>query len=170
LSHNPDIIILQNAESYHAGDILGYAEQNLTDDNYIAFPCYSLAETDALPPEKINNRGASHDGEGAWYNHPTYRPVGYHFCAAITANNLRKLNGFDERFMYGIGYDDNYFLQQIQNLGLRIDIPPDPIVYHQWHYSVKHNDPRLIADNAELYSSLKSCKEFKARHLITPDL
>ena len=76
LSRDPDIIIIQNAECYHAGDILGYAEKHLTDKNYISFPCYSLSKNDTLPPMKINNRGAAVDGDSAWYNHPDYRPVG----------------------------------------------------------------------------------------------
>lgn len=170
LTRNPEIIILQNAECYHAGDILGYAEDNLTDKNVISFPCYSLSKDDTLPPERMNNRGASFDGESAWYNHPAYRPVGYHFCMAITADNLRKLNGFDERFAYGIGYDDNYFLQQIKNMGLVIDIPYEPFVFHQWHYTNKNNDSTLIGKNKELYHSLLESKDFKAIHLITPDL
>jgi len=168
LSRNPEIIILQNAECYHAGDILGYAEKHLTDDNYIPFPCYSLAESDTVPPQKIDNRCASFDGDGAWYNHPVYRPVGYHFCAAITANNLRKLNGFDERFMYGHDYEDNYWLHQVNTLGLRVDIPPEPFVYHQWHYS--SDRPRGTGSNAALYQSLMLNNEHRAMHLITPDL
>ena len=168
LSRNPDIVIIQNAESYHVGDILKYAEENLTDDNYIAFPCYSLSETDTLPPQKINNRWAAQDGDSAWYNHPKYRPVGYHFCAAITANNLRKLNGMDERFMYGHDYEDNYWLHQVKSLGLRIDIPPEPFVYHQWHYS--SNRPHGHGDNKALFELLSQENDYKALHIFTPDL
>ncbi len=170
LSRDPEIIIIQNAESYHAGDILGYAENNVTDNNVISFPCYSLSKDDTLPPERMNNKGASYDGESAWYNHPVYRPVGYHFCMAMTADNLRKLNGFDERFAYGIGYDDNYFLQQIWNLGLHLQIPNEPFVFHQWHYANKNNDAGLIKKNADLFNSLHGNLSFKAEHLITPDL
>ncbi len=168
LSREPDIVIIQNAESYHAGDIIGYAEKHLTDDNYIAFPCYSLSQNDSLPPETINNRCAGFDGDSAWYNHPTYRPVGYHFCAAITANNLRKLNGMDERFMYAHDYEDNYWLHQIKSLGLRIDIPPEPFVFHQWHYS--SNRPRGTGNNELLFKELSKQNEYRALHLITRDL
>jgi GT2 family glycosyltransferase len=161
-----DMIIMQNAECYHAGDIIGYAKENLKKDNYIAFPCYSLSKDDTLPPQWLNNRCASHDGDSAWYNHPTYRPVGYHFCAAITADNLRKLNGFDERFKDGKDYEDNFLLHQIRSLGLRIDIPAEPYVFHQWHYST----PRAGGSNAELYHKLIQTEGYRAVHLITQDL
>ena len=165
LELEPDIVIFQNAECYHAGDLLRYAKEHLTNDNYIAFPCYSLAKDDTLPPV-INNRCAAFDGDSAWYNHPVYRPVGYHFCAAITADNLRRLNGFDERFMYGKDYEDNFLLHQIQELGLKIDIPESPYVYHQWHYS----SPRKGRSNESLYKQLTQNEGYRAVHLITPDL
>lgn len=170
LSRNPDIIILQNAECYHEGDIIGYAEQHLNEHNYISFPCYSLSKDDTCPPVQINNRCAARDGDSAWYNHPWYRPVGYHFCAAITAGNLHRLNGFDERFMGGIGYDDNYLLHQIEMMGLKIEIPPEPYVFHQWHYTNKNNDPALIKNNLDLFNKLRVNSEYRAEHLITPDL
>lgn len=170
LESNPDIVIIQNAECFHAGDIIGYAEKNLTDKNYISFGCYSLSELDTLPPEKLNNKGASYNGESAWYNHPIFRPVGYHFCTAITAENLRKLNGFDERSAYGIAYEDNIFLHQVRNLGLKVEIVCTPFVFHQWHYSSCDRDPFLIKKNADLWAELSQNKEYRAVHLITPDL
>lgn len=170
LEDNPDIVIIQNAECYHAGDIVGYAEKHLTDDNYISFGCYSLPKDSPIPPPVLWPVGASFDGEGAWYNHPIHRAVGYHFCSAITAKNLRKLNGFDERFAYGLAYEDNMFLHQVRNLGLKIEITAEPYVFHQWHYENKHNDPFLIKKNADLFSDLKQSNDYRAIHIITPDL
>ncbi len=166
LKFNPDIIIIQNGECYHAGDIVGYAEKNLTDKNYISFGCYSLGENCPLPPLILWNEGASYDGQSAWYNHPKYRAVGYHFCSAITAENLRKINGFDERFKDGKDYEDNYLLYQIRKLGLKIEITSEPFVYHQWHYST----PRKGGSNKELYESLIQTEGYRAVHLINPDL
>ena len=168
LEYNPDIVIIQNAETYHAGDILGYVRENLTDENYIAFPCYSLSEDDTIPPAVIHNYENRCDGDSAWYNHPVYRPTGYHFCAAITANNLRRINGFDERFKDGCDWDDNYLLHQVRTLGLRIDIPLEPVVYHQWHYSSIRE--RGTNDNAALYQQLIKGMAYRAVHLLTPDL
>lgn len=166
LRHNPDIIIIQNGECYHNGDIIGYAEERLTDENYISFGCYSLHKDSCIPPLVMWSEGASYDGQGAWYNHPVYRAVGYHFCSAITANNLRKLNGFDERFKDGKDYEDNYLLHQIRKLGLKIEITSDPNVFHQWHYSFTRPGP----SNKNLYERLIKTEGFRAIHLITPDL
>jgi len=166
LEMDPDIVIIQNAECYHGGDIVGYAEKHLTSGNYISFGCYSISRESPLPPLIMWNEGASFDGQSAWYNHPEYRPVGYHFCSAITAENLRKLNGFDERFKDGKDYEDNYLLHQISRLGLRIEITSEPFVFHQWHYSA----PRAGGSNKELYESLVKTEGYRAVHLITPDL
>ena len=43
LERNPDIIILQCAETYHVGDIIKYSTR-VTDKNYISFACYNLSK------------------------------------------------------------------------------------------------------------------------------
>ena len=170
LKSDPEIIIIQNAECYHLGDILGFASKHLTDKNYISFGCYSQGKGEA-PGSVINNKGADYDGESAWYNHPTYRPKAYHFCAAITARNMRKLNGFDERLSFGAGFDDDYLLHQIACLGLEIYITTDPIVIHQWHdhtaYPADENE--LLNTNYRIFKHLTKEKIFRAKHLLTDD-
>lgn len=165
-TYGADAVIIQNAECFHAGDVLGYVRNNLTEKNYISFSCYSLNQDDTCPPIQMHPKGASHDGESAWYNHPKYRPVGYHFCAAITAENLKKINGFDERFKDGKDYEDNFLLHQIRQLGLELVIPAEPYVFHQWHYS----SPRRGGSNEQLYKQLIQTEGYRAVHLITPDL
>lgn len=172
LSKNPDIIITQNAECYHLGDIIAHAKKHVTDSNYIAYGCYSQGK-DETPGQFINSKGASFDGESAWYCHPVYRPKPYHFCSAITAENLIKLNGFDERLSYGAGYDDDDFIQRINKLGLDILITTDPIVIHQWHEHnpYKGNDEReLLQKNFRIYQHLLQEPTYRATHIITNDL
>jgi len=168
LKSDPDIIIIQNAECAHHGDIINHCE-TITNDNYIAFSCYSLGKGEE-PGNIINDRCALGDGDSAWYNHPLYRPLAYHFCSAITKDNLIKLNGFDERFCSGIAYEDNYFVHQIKNLGLRIDIPTEPMVFHQYHYDGMTRDLELVKKNAELWNELKNDNNYRAVHKLTPDL
>ncbi len=170
LELNPDIILIQNAECYHAGDIIGHAEKHLTDSNYISYGCYSLSKDSPIPPTTMWPIGATFDGEGAWYNHPIYRAVGYHFCSAITTSNLKKINGFDERLKDGIAYEDNVFLHHIKNLGLKIEITDDPYVFHQWHYENNSREPELIQRNADIWNNIRATKECRAIHKITPDL
>jgi glycosyltransferase involved in cell wall biosynthesis len=170
LKSNPDIIVIQNAECYHWGDVLGYARENLTDENYIAFPAYSLAEGETPCNEVIKDKCAEFNGDSGWYNHATHRPLALHFCTAITTANLKKLNGFDERMKDGIAYEDNVFVHQIKNLGLRIDIPDRPMVFHPWHYSQGIHPQELVEMNQALWLEIEQEKTYKAIHLITPDL
>lgn len=143
-----DVIILQNPECIHYGNILKYTQENITNKNYISFACFSLGiETtehidmylnSPLKLEELiqqNNVGYIGDGLDCWYNHPIVNPKGYHFCAAITKENLYDLGGFDERFARGIAFDDNEFLYRVNLKRLDIQIIDSPIVLHQNHYS-----------------------------------
>ena len=51
-----DIIIIQNPECFHVGDILSCITENIKDDNYLVFGCYSLtkAQTNKLT-EAVNS-------------------------------------------------------------------------------------------------------------------
>lgn len=162
-----DVVIIQNPECLHVGDVLKYVNENINEKNYLSFTCYSVDSpiTDNLDNydltyENIKNnidfkdRGASIDGDDAWYNHPKFRPVGYHFCCAIMKSNLDLLNGFDERYANGIGYDDNEFLRRVLKL-LNFEFVYNnsdlsslyPFVIHQYHY---HNNGDSIPNKNEL--------------------
>lgn len=172
LKSNPDIIIIQNAECYHVGDVVGYALENVTERNYITFGCYSLSEGQDVDLKELNNRGATCNGDSAWYNHSRYRPEALHFCSALLVGNLKKINGFDERFSMGIGYEDDYLIHQIRMLKLKIEIIDNPFVFHQYHYDVKwcKFDQDLYNRTGQYCNQLKSLKQYRAEHLITPDL
>lgn len=167
--YNPKVIIIQNAECQHWGDILSAAKE-VTDGNYIAFPAYSLAENEEASEGVIRNKAAEFNGESAWYNHSVYRPHAFHFCSAITVNNLKKINGFDERLCDGIAYEDNVLVHHIRNLGLRIDIPERPMVFHQWHYSGGTYDAELVERNKNIWLEIEKDDSFRAVHALTPDL
>ena len=148
-----DIIILQNPECLHVGDILTDIVNKINDSVYLTYGVYSLdKETTShlydLPYDNehifsmiksqimpMNNVNYVQEGHACWYNHSQYRPAAYHFVAAITKTNMDKLNGFDERYSNGIGFDDDEFLHRIKLLGLEIQIHDEPFAIHQWHYS-----------------------------------
>ena len=163
----PDRVIMQHAECSHAGDIISHAA-TVTDENYISFGCYSIGKGADPATVKIEDRAMTFDGDNAWYNHSLYRPRKTHFCAAITANNLRKLNGFDERFCEGTWYDDDYFLLQIQRLGLKVELCDDPFVFHQYHENA-WTDRRKILVNQRVFAELKGQTSYEAVHIYTPD-
>lgn len=141
-------VIIQNPECIHRGDILGYVKNNLTSNDYVAFSCYNCY-TDELTqellkyPYLINNQSFNSRNRCQWYNHPTIRPVHYHFCAAMMNDNLKLLGGFNEEFAKGHSYDDNEILLSInKNLKLNIKtIQPNESGYviHQWHEAVAQN-------------------------------
>jgi len=149
-----DIIVLQNPECLHIHDVLSYISENVNDYNYLTISTYGVNEkiNKELPIYAEDNTLVSYfktlpqqayvgwDSLG-WYNHSRYRPVAYHFCSAITKANMAKLNGFDERYARGIGYDDNEILVRISRLGLKIIIEDNISVIHQYHDTVTWNKP-----------------------------
>lgn len=176
-------IIIQNAECRHIGDVIGYVNEHLTNDNYLNFGCISLNKTDSeslyeksiLELATNSHEGATSDGSTAWYNHPVHRPVGYDFCGALTRSNIIKLNGYDERFAAFNGYGDNDLKLRIDRLKLdfRITAIPEPIVAHQWHQSnAQHKASSEIAGKAgALFQSIKEHEtgNYKAVHTVTKD-
>lgn len=168
-----EILMIQNAECYHAGDVIRYAKENITQENYISFGCFSLDQQTTSQEHNIhkllNSTGATRDGQLAWYNHPIHRPVGYDFCMAVTKENMIRLNGFDERLSAGCGYGDDYLIYRVKLLGLKIEITETPFVVHQWHYNtpVPGNKPALIDMNRRLFEQLKKEKTVKAIRFYT---
>lgn len=172
LTLNPEFIIIQNPECYHVGDIVGTVREKLSSSNYLSFACYSLGKEEGIDFRNFNNRTAVSNGDSAWYNHSKYRPEALHFCCAISAENLKKINGFDENFADGLGYEDNYFVHQIKTLGLRIDFIDNPFVLHQYHYDRKafNFDAELYRKTGILCENLKRKNTYRAEHFITPNL
>ena len=143
-----NIIIIQNPECIHYGDILKYVKENLKQNEYLSFGVYSL---DKRTTEAINDTNAGfleslkipffeksilQDGESGWYNHSTHRPKGFHWCTAIFKNDLDSLGGFDERYALGVAFDDNELLARIQKKGMDYKIIDEPFVLHQNHFNV----------------------------------
>lgn len=172
IERGADAIIIQNAECYHVGDIIGAVQKNISDKKYLAFGCYALSKDQDIDFKALNMRTATHNGDSAWYNHSVYRPEALHFCTAITVHDLKKLNGFDERLAFGIGFDDNYFIWQVKALGLRIQFIDNPFVLHQYHYDVRSSPhvEELYAANSNINTKLMKLLDYRAKHLLTPDL
>lgn len=143
-----DIIIIQNPECYHVGDIIGHTLTNLKESNYITYSCYTansheitkeLIESEniynTINDKQFKKKNSKINGL-EWYNHPLHRRTGYHFCSAIYKSNLELIGGFDKRFAYGYCYDDDEFVATIKYvLKLEVEIvPPEHcFVIHQYH-------------------------------------
>jgi len=167
-----DVVIIQNPECLHVGDIIHHANSNIREGLYLSYSCYSanqdtterfsqfdLSEENIHKEINFNNRMPSFDGDSAWYNHPTYRPVGYHFCSAIMKKDLDRIGGFDEKYAYGIGYDDDDFVRKVRG-NLQFNFVTNPFVIHQHHYHIEHSSRIIenahdkLQNNRKLYYGL----------------
>ena len=139
-----DIVILNSPECYHVGDILSYVRDNIKPNLYLSFGCYSIdkLETENLHegifPDLVN---AVVDGHTGWYNHTVYRPKAYHFCSAILKKDLDMIGGFDERYAYGVAFDDDEFIRTIKYMGMDVKIINKPYVIHQYHTHFEFDSP-----------------------------
>ena len=146
-----DIVVIQNAECLHMGNVFQHLQDHLTENDYFSYGAYSLPKDLTLLLDKGNwqnadvvdhlaktvmleNRRASFLGGAGWYNHSIHRPAGYHFLSALTRKNLEALDGFDERYAMGNAWDDDEFLFRATSR-LKLSIWDTPFVIHQWHYS-----------------------------------
>lgn len=188
--YGAEIIIIQSSECYHVGDVLCHADKNIKDKHYIAYGCFQIDKPTTFAPHDIialskqnafkvdgDNHGM---GVNAWWNHSVYSPLPQYWCAAIDFNSLKEINGIDERFAFGHAFEDGWFLYQMENYGMKIDIVDYPFVVHQWHdrlwanknafKAIKAKDVNFAERNKELYLQLRETKEYKSQHFITPDL
>lgn len=139
-----DIVIIQNPECLHVGELIQSVADNIDDSKYLSYACYCVREhlMDKLHSSQDKKElilslpqsyDASQHDEITWYNHSKYRKVDFHFTTAITRKSLESLSGFDERFKHGMEYDDNEFITRVVRKGLEIVNIDDPFSIHQHH-------------------------------------
>jgi len=141
-----DIVIIQNPECVHLGNILSHTLDNVTDKNYLVWSCLSTFPQDharfepllSCPDKDFRHKLLeliSPIGTRPWYTHRHIYPVNYHFCTALTRKNLNQIGGFNEEFADGYCFDDNEFLLRIQRQELQIQPMSTTIghVIHQYH-------------------------------------
>jgi glycosyltransferase involved in cell wall biosynthesis len=168
------IIVIQNPECFHHGDVLSAALENVTRSNYVLLPVYALnKEETEIDFESIANKSKEDilkylqpapwsgvEGSSGWYNHSVYNRRGLHFCSAIHKSSLNLLKGFDERFAFGYSFEDDEFINRIIMNGYKLQFLDEPVVFHQWHYS-SHitNNPKfyeLFVENRDLLNKIKN--------------
>jgi len=176
LESGAEVIILQNAETYHVGDVISRAA-SVQPGAYISFACFNLASRETFSPHDIysivnhNNRHATNNEDNAWLNHRFIRPMGYHWCAATQAANLRRLNGFDERLADGYCFEDDELLARVLMLGLQVEITDHPFVVHQYHARsyVPTNWLELFRRNSQRFEAIRRAGNPVAVHHFTPN-
>ena len=167
-----DIIIIQNPENLHVGDIVGYVIKNLKEGIFLSFALYSMNQQDtnnlvtkAISKKIFDEKGIKKtigrlcekkeiwsDGDTCWYNHSVYRPVGCHLISAITRKDLEDLNGFDERYGKGFAYSDTELNCRVIKKGMIIRIIDDPFAIHQRHELAKYKEnAKEFTRNSKLF-------------------
>lgn len=154
-----DIIMLQNPECMHVGNVIETIRNKITDKNYLCVQTYSFNKelTEKLDIDisvsdlyRLPQNASGDSFTLGWYNHKIYRDVFYHFCSAIKKSNMDRLNGFDESFKDGIGWDDAEFIHRIKKLPLQPIMIDGVSVIHQYHDNFNENSNSRL--NKSLYN------------------
>jgi len=137
-----DVVVIQNAEAAHVGQVFREIRCKVSTTTYIVAPCYSTTENEFH--RLCGTKGGAEasirsvvepNKRDQWYHHPQLFPKWYHFCSAMTTDNLQRLGGFNEAFAAGYCFEDNEFLLRIRKrLKLTVDsMANGTYVIHQWH-------------------------------------
>jgi len=165
------VILIQNAECLHCGDVLRYALDNVDHNSFLSFSCYGINQEttqrlndisfSARSPDLLNQISQSIGAPlyapttdasiNGWLNHPTIKPKFYHYAAALTRDGMARVGAFDWQFADGFCFDDDDFLLRINAAGLTMSIVPAErgYVLHQWHPApmqemIDSNYPRYL--------------------------
>lgn len=170
-----DVVIIQNPENMHVGDIVGSTIKNIRKNTFLSFGCYSMNQKDTNNLHKKITEADDYsgefikeavgrfvgfmpkwtDGDTCWYNHSVYR-FGYnYFCSAMPRKDLEELSGFDERYAHGFAYDDCELLIRLDNKHLYKRHIDDPFVIHQFHGRTDYKKHQVTTEiNRQLYMKL----------------
>jgi glycosyltransferase involved in cell wall biosynthesis len=111
-----DIIILQNAEVKHCGEVIRQMAQLTGSSNAV------FAQVEALDEYGMGK---------SFYVHARHNPRPFFFCGALRREVFERLRGFDEDYQY-YGFDDNDFADRLTAAGIAFDFT-DIKTQHQWH-------------------------------------
>jgi len=149
-----EVILLQNAEVMHVGDVLTFTAENIQPRDWLTFNCYGLNEktTDAVYKgqklmfddvlklnQRIGGNSVARDDVDGWLNHFERHFVAYHYCGAIFREDLmRDLDGgFSKDFENLIGGDDDHFVKHLIHLKYNFKISAfsssSPFTIHLHH-------------------------------------
>lgn len=150
-----NVLLLNNADCLHLGNIIEYVFNNFKLNTYLTFSAYRGW---SLPEGIFDNldwdndldsvlRLIGHNDKDSWHFHSILSPKlkEYSFLpysAAISRKNMETLSGYDERFSMGIGFEDSDLCVRILNLGLEVILVDNPFCVHQRHPPTVYNDDK----------------------------
>tara|TARA_Y100001963_G_scaffold159806_1_gene265388 strand:+ start:3016 stop:3870 length:855 start_codon:yes stop_codon:yes gene_type:complete len=131
-----ELLHITNPENLHMGPILKDAIENHSGDElYSVYGCKTFWDmppdfADVLESEKKYVDIFCFNG---WYQHSNYNHRMLHFATVISAVGFHRVGGFDPRFQYGVGLDDNDFIEEILKKDFKLRIIDDLYAAHQPH-------------------------------------
>jgi GT2 family glycosyltransferase len=183
-----DLILIQNPECLHMGDVLKHVRDNSKYDQYLVYSCYSLSEKANANLKSVNFDLSMLEIEKAataaiggfttrncdtstrydsWFAHPVHRRAYFNFMTSLTRKDLYELNGFDERFADGHAFDDTEFVSRVEKKGMKIEMVEHPFCLHQWHPPHTYHVPDFVGAerrNRMLYETLRRQPHIKAQN------
>ncbi|HNW88178.1 MAG TPA: glycosyltransferase [Bacteroidales bacterium] len=149
-----DVILLQNPENIHVGDIIEVCT-GIKDNEYHIFACYCLQYNSSLDTPPIDRGGVSNNLEG-WICHTKYNNNIYNYAVALTPTTLKTIGYFDEKFAHGICRDDDEFSDRVYASGTHIIRHNSPYVKHQFHPCMfTENFYELFKMNDDILKSIR---------------
>ena len=178
-----DVIIIQNPECLHIGDIVSYVDYSISQNKYIVFGCYSINKEITKSISKMlmedvykkilslkEMDSAKSSSKMEWYQHSKFNPRCLHFCTAITRSDLEDLGGFDESYANGIGKDDKDFILRIRKKGMNVDMVDDPFIIHQFHKHTDYSRKELFVKNSSIFNKVEKSGTFRVVNKHTKSL
>lgn len=153
-----NILIIQNAEVCHVGNIVKYVVENIKKGEYFVFDVLSsgnylqndelyLLHKNGLNIEEINNFAKKHNCN--WYQHYMHRRRNYHFLTAMCLQDFKMMNGgFDYDYSMGKWYDDLEFIARITHL-LKLKIVNIRVEKKHLMGIHQHHDRESLRQNGE---------------------
>lgn len=175
-----NIIILSSPETFHSTDIFDISNNfnQLNNNSYLLFSVFCLTENKIID-DLLNNSDFSNNlsiiksikhnfytnlGElnysfnnkfGSWYLHSQFRPSGLNFFTAITREKFYSMSGFDERFRFGTGFDDDEFKDRLVETNTSFIYYDEALAIHINHSIVNDSPPTT---NYDIYQTTKTNK------------
>lgn len=161
-----DILILSSPETFHTSDMFSVTNnfEKLTNNSYLLFSVFCITQNEMIKTvlnEKnfnvvvermrnsiggfYNNLGENgypfNNRFGSWYLHSQIRPSGLNFFTAITKEKYYDMSGFDERFRFGTGFDDDEFRDRLITSGTNFIYYDNAVAIHVNHEVVNNAAP-----------------------------
>jgi len=145
---------ITNPENMHLSPVLHHARGWLAENRYLVYGCkYSIRGRVEFNDVLLNNDLSIGPDSLGWHQHTEHNNRLLHFSTIISKSDFFRIGGFDERYVDGVGFDDNDFAESVVSSGMEVLAFDDPCVLHQEHdRSYVHNNYAVgFNRNEDLY-------------------